>query len=114
MMPRSRIALVALSVLVLGPAVALAAPEQQPPAATVQEPGRSPAEILLRLEPPPPTPADGITADDLRELPRPRPDGLPGNVRIRVGIEDPRCLPGDDLLLLDRLGRPPLRRPVPR
>lgn len=99
---------IVVGALALTPAVASAAPPQQAPGAGT--PGSSAAGILLRLEQPaPPAPADSVTADDLRELPRPRPDRLPGNVQIRIGVEDPRCLPGEDPFL-DRAGRAPLPR----
>jgi hypothetical protein len=98
-MNRATIALVAL---IFGTALAGTASAQQG-AAPQGTPSPSPAgEILLRMtEPVPPgaSPQDSVTREDLRELPKPRPDRLPDNVRVTVGVGDPRCLPGEDPLL---------------
>lgn len=102
-------AIVVLAALLTGGALAVPASAQE--AATSKgTPSPSPAaEILFKLtEPGRVAPPDSVQLDDLRELPRPRPDGLPDNVRITVG--DPRCVPGEDPLLDPRWARPAPRR----
>jgi len=72
---------------------------------------QEPADILLRLtEPTRSAPADAVKRDDLREVPPvPSIDKLSdAGVRVYVGVEDPRCVPGDDLGRANR--RAPRRR----
>lgn len=102
-------AIVVLAALLIGGALAVPASAQE--SATPRgTPSPSPAGgLLFKLtEPGPSAPPDSVMRDDLRELPRPRPDRLPDNVRITVS--DPRCLPGEDPLLDPGWARPAPRR----
>jgi hypothetical protein len=89
--------MVALGTMLVAAAVGSPAfaQETQPPQA------RDPrAEILLRqlVDPVRPVPAESLTRDDIQHLPPPRPDRLSDTVRFSVTVNDPRCLPGEDLL----------------
>ena len=86
-----------LGLFILGGADGSPVLAQESPRAGTAPPGQAPAEILLRLtEPARPRPAESVTGEDLRTLPKPRPDRFPGNVRVYV-VGDPRCEPGEDL-----------------
>ncbi len=81
---------------------------EAPSAAPAPAPRR---DLLLEMSrPTPPAAGDSVTADDLRDLPKPRNDVLPPNVHIMVVPgADPRCLPGEDLPLGGLRGMPPPR-----
>ena len=70
------------------------AQETQPPKES-KEPA-APSLLLRMTNPPPAGPAEGIAKDDLRELPAPQMDRLPGSTRFHVVVGD-KCLPGEGL-----------------
>jgi hypothetical protein len=55
--------------------------------------------FLLKLTQPTQPSQDTITRDDLRDVPAPRVDRLSDTVRVSRGLDDPRCLPGDGMLV---------------
>ena len=64
---------------------------------TAQE--TSKANLLLKLTEPAQPSQDTLTRDDLRDVPTPRVDRLSDTVRVSAGVGDPRCLPGEGMLV---------------
>jgi hypothetical protein len=92
------------SVAMLLACVALGAP------AGAQEPTQP--NLLLELSrPAQPVAVDSMMRDDIRDRPAPpRADPLREPFRVYVGVGDPRCVPGEDGLGPEPMGRGTRRR----
>jgi hypothetical protein len=78
--------------------------------AGAQEPTRP--NLLLELSrPAQPVAIDSMMRDDIRDRPAPpRADPLQEPFRVYVGVGDPRCVPGEDGLGPEPMGRGTRRR----
>lgn len=78
--------------------------------ACAQEPTQP--NLLLQLSPPAkPVTIDSMMRDDIKDRAAPpRADPLQEPFRVYVGVGDPRCVPGEDGLGIEPMGRGARRR----
>jgi hypothetical protein len=80
--------------------------------AYAQAPAPTQPNILLQMSrPQQPMAVESSMRDDIQNRPAPPRDPLQDSFRLYVGVGDPRCFPGEDGFMPDRLPNGTRRRP---